>query len=61
MASAKPPQTMTLTSKHERLAGLRPLSPEAARSVAEAWEVRMIPATHLDRELDLWLEALAEK
>ncbi len=33
---------MTLTSKHSRLAELRPLSPEAVRSVAEAWEVRMI-------------------
>lgn len=30
------------TSKHQRLAELRPLSPEAVRSVAEAWEVRMI-------------------
>ncbi len=33
---------MTLTSKHSRLTELRPLSPEAVRSVAEAWEVRMI-------------------
>lgn len=33
---------MTLTTKHARLAELRPLSPEAVRSVAEAWKVRMI-------------------
>ncbi|GAA5482349.1 Fic family protein [Haloferula sargassicola] len=33
---------MTLASKHERLSGLRPLSPAAVRSLAEAWEVRMI-------------------
>ena len=33
---------MTLTSKHQRLAALRPLSPESVASLAAAWEVRMV-------------------
>jgi Fic family protein len=33
---------MTLTSKHARLSELRPLSPAAVRSLAEAWEVTMV-------------------
>lgn len=33
---------MNLTSKQAQLAKLRPLSPEAVRSLSEAWEVQMI-------------------
>lgn len=33
---------MTLTSKHQRLAALRPLSPESVASLAAAWDVRMV-------------------
>src|SRR6476660_901588 len=32
----------TLTTKHQRLAALRPLSPEAVASLAAAWDVRMV-------------------
>jgi Fic family protein len=32
----------TLPSKHQRLAALRPLSPEAVASLAAAWDVRMV-------------------
>ena len=32
----------TLTSKHQRLAALRPLSPESVASLAAAWDVRMV-------------------
>jgi Fic family protein len=31
-----------LTTKHQRLAALRPLSPESVASLAEAWDVRMV-------------------
>ena len=30
-----------LTTKHQRLAALRPLSPESVASIAAAWDVRM--------------------
>ncbi len=33
---------MTLTSKHQRLVALRPLSPESVASLAAAWDVRMV-------------------
>lgn len=33
---------MTLESKHQRLAALRPLSPESIASLAAAWDVRMV-------------------
>ena len=33
---------MTLTTKHARLAELRPLSPESVASLAAAWDVRMV-------------------
>jgi Fic family protein len=33
---------MTLTTKHSRLAALRPLSPESVASLAAAWDVRMV-------------------
>jgi Fic family protein len=33
---------MTHLTKHARLAALRPLSPESAASLAEAWDVRMV-------------------
>jgi Fic family protein len=33
---------MTLTDKHQRLAALRPLSPESVASLAAAWDVRMV-------------------
>jgi Fic family protein len=33
---------MTLTTKHQRLAALRPLSPESVASLAAAWDVRMV-------------------
>src|SRR6478735_3397027 len=33
---------MTLTTKHQRLAALRPLSPESVVSLAAAWDVRMV-------------------
>ena len=33
---------MTLESKHQRLAALRPLSPESVASLAAAWDVRMV-------------------
>ena len=32
----------TLTTKHHRLAALRPLSPESVASLAAAWDVRMV-------------------
>jgi len=32
----------TLATKHQRLAQLRPLAPAAVRSIAEAWDVRMV-------------------
>jgi len=32
----------TLTAKHQRLAALRPLSPESVASLAAAWDVRMV-------------------
>ena len=32
----------TLTAKHQRLAALRPLSPESVVSLAAAWDVRMV-------------------
>jgi Fic family protein len=32
----------TLSTKHARLAALRPLSPESAASLAAAWDVRMV-------------------
>ena len=31
-----------LTTKHQRLASLRPLSPESVASLAAAWDVRMV-------------------
>jgi hypothetical protein len=31
----------TLTTKHQRLAALHPLSPESVASLAAAWDVRM--------------------
>jgi Fic family protein len=33
---------MTLTTKHQRLAALLPLSPESVASLAAAWDVRMV-------------------
>lgn len=51
---------MTFTTKHQRLAELRPLSPAAVRSLVDAWDVRMV-SQRLNEELDLWLEALTEK
>ncbi|MCB1132808.1 MAG: Fic family protein [Verrucomicrobiae bacterium] len=33
---------MNLLEKHQRLAALRPLSPESVASLAEAWDVRMV-------------------
>jgi Fic family protein len=33
---------MTLATKHQRLAALRPLSPESVASLAAAWDVRMV-------------------
>ena len=33
---------LDLTSKHQRLAALRPLSPESVASLAAAWDVRMV-------------------
>lgn len=33
---------MSLITKHQRLASLRPLSPESVASLAKAWDVRMI-------------------
>ncbi len=33
---------MTLTTKHQRLAALRPLSPESVASFAAAWDRRMV-------------------
>jgi len=33
---------MTLTTKHQRLTALRPLSPESVASLAAAWDVRMV-------------------
>jgi Fic family protein len=33
---------MTLTTKHQRLSALRPLSPESVASLAAAWDVRMV-------------------
>ncbi len=33
---------MTLHTKHQRLAALRPLSPESVASLAAAWDVRMV-------------------
>jgi len=33
---------LSLTTKHQRLAALRPLSPESVASLAAAWDVRMV-------------------
>ncbi len=33
---------MSFTTKHQRLAALRPLSPESVASLAAAWDVRMV-------------------
>ena len=33
---------MILADKHARLSQLRPLAPAAVRSLAEAWDVRMV-------------------
>ncbi len=33
---------MTLTTKHQRLAALRPLSPESVASLSAVWNVRMV-------------------
>lgn len=41
----------TLTTKHQRLAALRPLSPEPVASLAAAWDVRMV--TSSDQFTDL--------
>ena len=41
----------TLTTKHQRLAALRPLSPESVASLAAAWDVRMV--TNSDQFTDL--------
>jgi len=41
----------TLTTKHQRLAALRPLSPESVASLAAAWDVRMV--TNLDQFPDV--------
>ena len=35
----------TLTTKHQRLAALRPLSPESVASLAAAWDVRMVASS----------------
>ncbi len=40
-----------LTSKHPRLAALRPLSPESVASLAAAWDVWMV--TNPDHFIDL--------
>ena len=42
---------MPLTTKHQRLSALRPLSPESVASLAAAWDVRM--ATNPDQFTDL--------
>jgi hypothetical protein len=42
---------MTLTTKHKRLATLRPLSPESVASLAAASDVRMV--TSADQFTDL--------
>lgn len=42
MIAATFPLMTTLTTKHQRLAALRPLSPEAVASLATAWDVRMV-------------------
>ncbi len=42
---------MTLTTKHHRLAALRPLSPESVASLAAAGDVRMV--TNSDHFPDL--------
>ena len=34
--------SMTLVTQHQRLAALRPLSPESVTSIAAAWDVRMV-------------------
>jgi hypothetical protein len=31
-----------ITTKHQRLAALRPLSPESVTSLSAAWDVRMV-------------------
>ena len=33
---------MPYSAKHQRLAALRPLSPESVASLAAAWDVRMV-------------------
>jgi hypothetical protein len=35
-----------LTTKHQRLAALRPLSPESVASLAAAWDVQMVAISH---------------
>jgi hypothetical protein len=41
----------TLAAKHQRLAALRPLSPESVASLAAAWDVWMAPSP--DQFIDL--------
>jgi hypothetical protein len=41
----------TLTTKHQRLAALRPFSPESVASLAAAWDVREV--TNSDQFPDL--------
>ncbi|HEX7261400.1 MAG TPA: hypothetical protein VF258_06260 [Luteolibacter sp.] len=36
---------INLTTKHQRLAALRPLSPESVASLAAAWDVRMVASS----------------
>jgi len=36
----------SLTTKYQRLAALRPLAPAAVRSIAQAWDVRMVYETN---------------
>jgi len=36
---------MTPATKHQRLASLRPLSPESVASLAAAWDVRMVTSS----------------
>jgi len=37
----------SIISKHQRLAALRPLSPESVASLAAAWDVRMVAFSNL--------------
>jgi len=46
---------LSLTTKQQRLAALRPLSPESVASLAAAWDVRMDASSDPFSDLGKWI------